>query len=138
VLYGRAGGLSLGGGLSRIGGQIFTQVGSAPEPGDRFAAALAAGDFNGDGVGDLAAGAPTEGVFSTPSAGAVSVLYGTAGGLTHVGGQIVTPKQPGSAQRRRTRRPVRSGPSHQLSRCGRLQGRSIPDTPGRVATHRPG
>jgi FG-GAP repeat len=31
------------GGLSRTGGQLFTQVGSAPEPGDRFGTGLAAG-----------------------------------------------------------------------------------------------
>ena len=89
VLYGSAGG------LTTTGGQIFTQVGSAPEPGDFFGDALTAGDFNHDGFADLAVGAPGEGVFSTPRAGAVSVLYGSAGGLTRTGGQIFT--QVGSA-----------------------------------------
>jgi FG-GAP repeat len=84
VLYGSAGG------LTTTGGQIFTQVGSAPEPGDFFGDALTAGDFNHDGFADLAVGAPGEGVFSTPGAGAVSALYGSAGGLTRTGGQIFT------------------------------------------------
>jgi len=89
VLYGSAARL----GTAR--GQIFTQVGSSPENTDLFGFALATGDFNGDGRADLAAGAPNEGVFSTPSAGAVSVLYGSAAGLNTAGGQIFT--QVGSA-----------------------------------------
>jgi hypothetical protein len=89
VLYGSAGG------LTRSGGQIFTQVGSAPETGDHFGWSLAAGDFNQDGFADLAAGAPGEDVFSTPDAGAVSVLYGSAGKLTRTGGQIFTQNSPG-------------------------------------------
>jgi hypothetical protein len=89
VLYGS------GSGLTRTGGQIFTQVGSAPESRDVFGAALATGDFNHDGFADLAAGAPSEDVFSTPDAGAVSVLYGSAGKLTTSGGQIFTQNSPG-------------------------------------------
>jgi len=89
VLYGSASG------LTGIGSQLFTQVGSAPETGDGFGFALATGDFNHDGFADLAAGAPFEGVFSTPFAGAVSVLYGSAAKLTRTGGQIFT--QVGSA-----------------------------------------
>jgi hypothetical protein len=84
VLYGSAGG------LTTTGGQIFTQVGSPPEAGDQFGRALAAGDFNHDGIADLAVGAPLEDVFGTPDAGAVSVLYGSAAKLTRTGGQIFT------------------------------------------------
>jgi FG-GAP repeat len=79
------------GGLTAVGGQLFTQVGGAVEPIDGFGFALAAGDFNGDTFADLAAGAPFERVGSTPDAGAVSVLPGSAGGLTAVGGQLFTP-----------------------------------------------
>jgi hypothetical protein len=89
VLYGQAGG------LSGAGGRLFFQVGSAPETFDQFGAALAAGDFDQDGFADLAAGAPTEAVGSISSAGAVSVLYGSAGGLSTVGGRLFT--QVGSA-----------------------------------------
>src|ERR671912_1857643 len=40
----------------------------------------AAGDFNGDGFADLAVGAPGEDVGAAGDAGAVNVLYGSAGG----------------------------------------------------------
>jgi FG-GAP repeat len=78
------------GGLTAAGGQLFTQVGGAVEGGDQFGSALAAGDFNNDGFDDLAAGAPFEAVGSAGGAGAVSVLYGSAGGLTATGGQLFT------------------------------------------------
>jgi FG-GAP repeat len=89
ILYGHAGG------LSGAGGQLFLQVGGTPETFDQFGTALAAGDFNHDGFADLAVGAPTEAVGSTPAAGAVSVLYGSAAGLTTTGGRLFT--QVGSA-----------------------------------------
>ena len=89
VLYGRAGG------LSGAGGQLFLQVGGTPETFDQFGTALAAGDFNHDSFADLAVGAPTEAVGSIGSAGAVSVLYGSAAGLTTTGGRLFT--QVGSA-----------------------------------------
>jgi FG-GAP repeat len=89
VLYGT------GAGLSGSGAQVFLQVGGRPEAGDRFGSALAAGDFNGDGFADLAAGASGEDVGGAGDAGAVSVLYGSSGGLTTSGGQLFT--QVGSA-----------------------------------------
>ena len=88
-------------GLSVVGGQLFTQVGGAVEADDGFAAALAAGDFNGDSFADLAVGAPFEDLGSTADAGAVSVLPGSSAGLTTVGGQLFTqdtPGVPGTAQ----------------------------------------
>jgi hypothetical protein len=82
-------------GLTRTGGQLFTQVGSAPEANDRFATTLAAADFDGDGFADLAAGAPFETVGNVLDAGAVSALYGSGGGLSRAGGQIFTQNSPG-------------------------------------------
>ena len=84
VLYGSASG------LTATGGRLFTQVGGAVEDGDWFGFALAAGDFNNDGFADLAAGAAGEAVGSAQGAGAVSVLPGSAGGLTATGGQLFT------------------------------------------------
>jgi FG-GAP repeat len=58
------------------------------ETNDRFGETLAAGDFNGDGVDDLAIGVPGEGLYGAERAGAVQVLpgqwgigLGTAGSL---------------------------------------------------------
>jgi hypothetical protein len=79
VLMGSSGGLT--------GGPLFTQ--SNPEPGDQFGAALAAGDFDDDGVFDLAVGAPGEDIGATGNAGAVTVLYGSPAGLTGAGSQIL-------------------------------------------------
>jgi FG-GAP repeat len=96
ALYGSA-----GGGLSTSGAQTFTQVGGAVEGGDLFGAALASGDFDNDGFADLGAGAPGESVGSVIGAGAVSALYGSAGGLTTSGGQLFTQNSagvPGTAE----------------------------------------
>jgi len=79
-----------GGGLTATGGQLFTQVGGAVEQGDVFGSSLASGDFNGDTFGDLAAGAPGEVAGSAVAAGALSVLYGSAGGLGAAGGRLFT------------------------------------------------
>jgi hypothetical protein len=84
VLYGA------GGGLGGTGAQVFFQVGGTPEAGDRFGSALAAGDFDGDGFTDLAAGASGEDFGGAFDAGAVSVLYGSSSGLTVTGGQLFT------------------------------------------------
>jgi hypothetical protein len=94
VLYGSASG------LSGSGSQYFTQntrgVGSSAEIFDAFGAALAGGDFNNDGAGDLAVGAPRESLGSiVDRAGAVNVLYGSAGGFSGTGSQFFTQETPG-------------------------------------------
>jgi len=48
---------------------------------DNFGAALAAGDFNGDGIDDLAIGVPFEDLTATNGEGAVNVIYGSSSGL---------------------------------------------------------
>ena len=72
VFYGSANGLP-------ATSQVRLQ--SNPENSDRFGFALDAGLFNDDDVMDLAVGAPGETVGGRPDAGAVSVFYGSAGGL---------------------------------------------------------
>lgn len=64
-------------------------VGGVAETGDRFGAALAAGDFNCDGVDDLAIGVPFESVDGGVETGALHVLLGAAvTGLSGTGSQL--------------------------------------------------
>ncbi len=69
-------------------GQFFDQntlgVQDASEKDDRFGAALASGDFNGDGKDDLAIGVPHEDLTNNTlrNAGAINVLYGSDEGIT--------------------------------------------------------
>jgi hypothetical protein len=82
VLFGRA-----PDGLRASGSQFFIQDAAFdaddwPETGDRFSESLAAGDFDGDGFDDLAIGAPLETVGARREAGAVSILHGSASGIT--------------------------------------------------------
>jgi hypothetical protein len=99
VLYGSATG------LTTAGEQFFTQatsgvVGTA-ESGDEFGTAVAAGDFNGNGYDDIAIGAPEQTVGSADAAGTVTVLYGSATGITATGSQQWSQSStsvPGTAQ----------------------------------------
>ena len=93
VLYGSPNGLSASGDqvLSQGGGGIQ----GSPAAGDRFGAALAAADLNGDGRDDLAVGAPGDSVGSSAGAGAVNVIYGSGGGLTATGNQLWSQDSPG-------------------------------------------
>src|SRR5690606_24123779 len=52
------------------------------EDNDGFGSTLAVGDFDRDGFGDLVVGVPNEDIFSIADAGAVHVLFGTAGGVS--------------------------------------------------------
>jgi hypothetical protein len=56
-----------------------------------------AGDFNGDGLGDLAIGVVGEDVNGHVDAGAVNVLYGSATGVKSTGNQFWTQDSPGVA-----------------------------------------
>ena len=68
--------------IGLVPGQILDQsdLGLA-QAGDLFGSALAAGDFDGDGLFDLAVGAPGEDVGEARSAGLVYVFGGTTTGL---------------------------------------------------------
>ena len=56
---------------------------------------VAKGDFNGDGIGDLAIGVPNElgGPSNSPEAGNVVIVYGTSGGLNAIGTATTPPAQ---------------------------------------------
>jgi hypothetical protein len=89
VLYGA------GSALSSEGNQYWTQntdgLYGVSEAFDLFGAALAIGDFDGDGYGDLAIGVPYEDVGSVGGAGAVNVIYGTRpGGLAIARNRYIT------------------------------------------------
>jgi hypothetical protein len=79
-------------GLTNIGAVVWHQdvagVADVAEISDLFGTAVAAGDFDGDGIDDLAIGSFSEDINSISSAGAVNVLYGTNSGLSATGDQF--------------------------------------------------
>jgi FG-GAP repeat len=86
VLYGSANA------LTATNNQFWTKdspgiLGNAAQD-ERFGAALACGDFDGNGFVDLAIGAPFAGVRGDDGAGNVHTLYGSASGLTATGNQV--------------------------------------------------
>ncbi|MEX2274614.1 MAG: hypothetical protein WEA10_03475 [Actinomycetota bacterium] len=85
VLYGSPGGPTAAG--DQFWNQGSPGVASNPMPGERFGFAVAAGDFDGDGCGDLVSSARGQKVSGVSSAGAVHVLYGTPAGLSGAGSQ---------------------------------------------------
>ena len=98
VLYGSAAG------LTAVRDQLLSQAGELPgakEAGDLFGSALAAGDFNRDGITDLAVGVPGEAIGTRERAGAVVVIRGSPDGLLTSGGVFLsqaTGGVPGVAQ----------------------------------------
>ncbi len=77
VIYGRRAGLSRRDAIYREGSAGTPGIG---ERGDRFAAALTAGDINGDGYDELAVGVPGESYGGKPHAGMVVVFAGSRTG----------------------------------------------------------
>lgn len=86
VLYGSASGLSAT--FNQLWRQDSMNIQDTSESIDRFGSALAAGDFDGNGQGDLAVGVPREDVGSVTDAGAVNVFYGSNKGLSATGNQF--------------------------------------------------
>jgi hypothetical protein len=81
VIFGDSGGLSTSGDLVLAPG---LQSGWPAQARSRFGAALAVGDFNGDGRADLAIGAPGQ----ASASGRVYVAYGSSTGFTNTQGPI--------------------------------------------------
>ena len=77
-------------------GRVLTQstakVVGASEDGDGFGSAVVSADFDRDGFADLAVGQPGENLTRRYGAGAVTILYGSAKGLTgHRSRQVPEP-----------------------------------------------
>ena len=79
-------------GLVTTGNQMWYQgnngIADAPESGDIFGSALAAGNFGKDTADDLAIGVPREDVGSTSDAGVVNIIYGSTSGLVTTHNQM--------------------------------------------------
>ena len=99
VLYGSANGLEIS--RSRGFNQGSAGIPGANEAGDRWGASIVATDFNGDHFDDLIVGAPSESIGSIPAAGAFTIIYGSAEGLTSTNATLFhqgTPNIPGGPE----------------------------------------
>lgn len=102
VLFGSRG-EGLGGAGSQYLHQDSPEMPEDAEHQDRFGAALAAGDLDGDGIADLIVGAPGEKRESRPGAGIVHVLFGSRSGVVAAGSRVLSqgtagiPDQPDEA-----------------------------------------
>lgn len=87
IIYGSASG------LATTPGTVWTQntagITDTCEAGDKFGAALAAGDFNRDGFTDIAVGVPGEKNASGVITGAVHILSGSSTGLRATGNSLI-------------------------------------------------
>jgi hypothetical protein len=86
VIYGTHTGLSATN--NQLWSQDSTNILDTAASGNSFGAALATGDFNGDGFADLAIGAPNESVGGNGMAGSLNVIYGSGSRLTSTGNQV--------------------------------------------------
>lgn len=87
VLHGSVNGLVAGSQLWREGAGTIP---GTPEVSGQLGYALAAGDFNGDGIGDLVMGKPGAHVGSVADAGSITAIYGSTSGLVATGAQLWT------------------------------------------------
>ena len=86
--------------LLTASGALFLEQGASGLPdlvetNDRFGNALASGDFDGDGYGDLAIGAAEENFGAGTNAGIVMVVPGSPAGLVRAAAQLISQDFPG-------------------------------------------
>src|SRR5262245_16809611 len=86
VLYGTSSGLSAAG--DQLWHQNSPGIAGAAEADELFGTALTAGDFDGDGFDDSAAGVLGQDVGGGVDAGSVNVIYGSSTGLQAAGNQV--------------------------------------------------
>ncbi|MER5949387.1 FG-GAP and VCBS repeat-containing protein [Streptomyces sp. NPDC001904] len=95
VNYGASSGISAA--RHKITSQSSSGVPGASEANDRFGTELAHGDLNRDGYGDLVVGTPLEDVGSDQDGGSVTILWGSASGLS--GGTTISDPNPSGHDR---------------------------------------
>lgn len=78
-------------GLDESGAVFFAQgvLEGVPEAGDLFGSVLAVGDFDANGIDDLAIGVIGESIGEIDDAGAVNIVYGQSAGLSALGNEIL-------------------------------------------------
>jgi hypothetical protein len=87
VLYGSAAGLRAAG--AQFWSQDSQSINSHARANEHFGAALAAGDFNGNRIDDLAIGTPGESGGTRSHSGVVNVIFGSRSGLHRAHDQLL-------------------------------------------------
>ena len=88
VVYGSASGLDAS--TAQAWSATSAGVVGTTNASDRFGAAVTTGDFSGDGFDDLAVGAPGDAAGAVANAGSVTILRGSAAGITGTGSVQIT------------------------------------------------
>ena len=95
VLFGTLSGLKANSPDDQLWHQDSEGIADQMDGGGGFGSSLSAGDFNGDGIDDIAVGSPTESIGSVEEAGALNVLFGSSSGLSSEGNQFWHQDSPG-------------------------------------------
>jgi hypothetical protein len=86
IIHGSASGLTTNG--NQLWSEDLLSSTDGPEDGDFMGRNVRTANFNGDAYADLVVGIPSEDVGTVRDAGSVTVIYGSAAGLTATGNQF--------------------------------------------------